>query len=78
MDGLDELRPIAADLGLDLAQLAIRWVATHPAVTAPIVGIKESSHITGVAKAIEEPLPQDIWHRVAGIVATAKATADAS
>ena len=78
MDGLDEIRPIAAELGLDLAQLAIRWVATHPAITAPIVGIKESSHITGIVKAIEEPLPQDVWHRVAGIVASAAATADAT
>ncbi len=76
MDGLDELRPIAADLGLDLAQLAIRWIATHPAITAPIVGIKTPDHITGIAKAVEAPLPVDLWHRVAGIVAAARQAAD--
>jgi myo-inositol catabolism protein IolS len=76
MDGLDELRPIAGDLGLDLAQLAIRWVATHPAVTAPIVGIKTPEHITGIVKAVEQPLPAELWHRVAGVVGAAQQKAD--
>ena len=76
MDGLDELRPIATDLELDLAQLAIRWVATHPAITAPIVGIKTPEHITGIVKAVEKPLPVDLWHRVAGTIASARARAD--
>lgn len=77
MDGLDELRPIADNLGLDLAQLAIRWVATHPAVTAPIVGIKTADHITGIVKAVEDTLPVDLWHRVARIMTTAKERAEA-
>lgn len=76
MDGLDELRPIAEDLGLDLAQLAIRWITSHPAITAPIVGIKEPEHITGIVKAVDEPLPIELWNQVASIVATAKAEAD--
>ena len=77
MDGLDALRPIADRFSLDLAQLAIRWVATHPAVTAPIVGIKTKDHITGIVKAIDELLPVDDWYRVAEIVADAKSAADA-
>lgn len=78
LDGLDELRPIARDLELDLPQLAIRWILTHPAITSAIVGIKTPEHITGISKAADEPLPVDVWHRVAGIVSAAKQKADAA
>ena len=75
-EGVDALRPIGERYGLDPAQLAIRWVLTHPAVTAAIVGIKKPDHITGIVKAADDTLPVDEWHRVGRIMSRAKKEAD--
>jgi len=71
LDAINELRPIAADLGLTVAQLSIRWNLTHPAITAPIVGIKNRDHIESIVKAADDVLPVDVWHRMAGMVSRA-------
>ncbi len=76
MDGIDELRPIANKYDLDPAQLAIRWILTHPAVTSAIVGIKTPEHIKGIVRAVEDTFPVDEWYRIAGIMADAMAKAD--
>ena len=75
LDAMDELTPIAADLNLTVAQLAIRWNLTHPAITAPIVGIKSPDHIEGIVAAAEDVLPIELWHTIAAIVQTAKSEA---
>jgi aryl-alcohol dehydrogenase-like predicted oxidoreductase len=62
---VEETKVIAAELGLTMAQLAVRWVLTHPAITSAIVGVKKPEHITGIVKAVEDRLPQEIWHRLA-------------
>ncbi len=42
---VDGLRDIAAGCGRTVAQLVINWTATHPGVTAPIVGAKRPSQV---------------------------------
>ena len=37
-DAVDRLRPVAADAGLSLAQLALAWVLREPNVASAIVG----------------------------------------
>ena len=71
LDALDSLRPLAEGHGLTLAQLAIRWVLTHPALSCAIVGVKTRTHIEGIAAAAETALPNDDWHRVARTLAEA-------
>jgi aryl-alcohol dehydrogenase-like predicted oxidoreductase len=75
LDGLDEMRPLAAELGLTVPQLAVRWVLTHPAVTSAIVGIKTPEHVESIVAAADDVLPFDKWHRTAGIMRRAKADA---
>lgn len=72
LDGLDEIGPIARELGLSVSQLAIRWVLTHPAITSAIVGIKTPGHIESIVPAAEGVLPRDVWHKVAGVMEKAK------
>ncbi|MCG3199173.1 MAG: Aldo-keto reductase YhdN [bacterium] len=72
LDGLDEIGPIARELGLTVSQLAIRWVLTHPAITSAIVGIKTPEHIESIVPAAEGMLPRDVWHKVAGVLERAK------
>ncbi len=65
LDGVEDLKPFAEKYGLTVAQLAVRWVLTHPAVTCAIVGIKTREHIETIVPAAEDILPQDDWHYVA-------------
>jgi len=76
LDGLKELEPFREKYGLTTAQLAIRWVLTHPAVTSAIVGVKKPEHIETIVKAGEGSLSPEDWHRVAATVAKAKAEAE--
>ncbi len=65
---IEQLRPIAEGFGLTVAQLAIRWILTHPAVTSSISGIKRPDHVTSAALAADQVLPRADWFRVAGIM----------
>lgn len=75
LDALDSLRPLAERNGLTVAQLAIRWILTHPAVTCAIVGVKTREHIAGIAAAADGALAPDEWHRVAGVMERARSVA---
>jgi aryl-alcohol dehydrogenase-like predicted oxidoreductase len=72
---VEEAKGIAAELGLTMPELAVRWVLTHPALTSAIVGVKTRDHITGVRQAAAAPLPPEIWHRLATRFAQARAAA---
>ncbi len=41
----EELKPVAARLGIPLAQLALAWLRQQPAVTAPILGVRAREHL---------------------------------
>ncbi|MCW5548064.1 MAG: aldo/keto reductase [Opitutaceae bacterium] len=72
---VEEAKVIAAELGLTMAELAVRWVLTHPAITSAIVGVKTPDHITGVVKAADAVLSPETWHRLSVRFAAAKAQA---
>ncbi|MGC8863107.1 MAG: aldo/keto reductase [Armatimonadota bacterium] len=72
LEGVSRLQPIADRHGLTIAQLAIRWILTHPAVTSAIVGIKKPEHIESIAPAADDVLPARDWWEAAGIMAQAK------
>jgi aryl-alcohol dehydrogenase-like predicted oxidoreductase len=55
---VEELRPIAEDAGLSLAQLAIAWVLHQPGVTAAIVGSRNASHASSNTVAADATLTQ--------------------
>jgi aryl-alcohol dehydrogenase-like predicted oxidoreductase len=76
--GLELLKPIAARLDLTLAQLAIRWILSHPAITSAIMGVKTADNIESVVKATEANLSIPDWHEVAGIMAAAKKAASSA
>lgn len=42
---VDQLRPIASGQGKSLAQLAIQWVLSHPAVTSALVGARNPDQV---------------------------------
>lgn len=76
LDGLEQIKPIAEAHNLTIAQLAIRWVLTHPAVTSAIVGAKKPEHIETIVAAADDVLPRRDWFKVANIMAAAKLMAE--
>lgn len=50
---------IAADRGISRAQVALAWVAKHPAVSAPIVGATKEQHLDDAIASIDVQLTDD-------------------
>ena len=68
---------VAAERGVSPAQVAMAWVAMHPAVSAPIVGVTKMSQLDDALAAVDLVLTDDEIdrleepyqpHRVAGFV----------
>ena len=53
---LDALKKVATERGETPAQVAIAWLLSKPAVTAPIVGVTKPHHLDDPLKAVENPL----------------------
>lgn len=58
-DIVDKVARIAASRGLSRAQVALAWVAQHPAVTAPIVGATKPAHLDDAIASVEVTLTAD-------------------
>jgi aryl-alcohol dehydrogenase-like predicted oxidoreductase len=58
-DVLDAVKSVAKARGETPAQVAIAWMLSKPAVTAPIVGATKLSHLDDPIKAVESPLSEE-------------------
>jgi aryl-alcohol dehydrogenase-like predicted oxidoreductase len=61
---VQNLRPIADDLGLSMAQLAIAWTLQNPNVSAAIVGATRPEQVTDNVKAAGVKLDADVLKRI--------------
>jgi aryl-alcohol dehydrogenase-like predicted oxidoreductase len=61
---VQELRPIADDLGLTMATLAVAWVLHNDNVSAALVGASRPEQVTENAKAAGVHLPDDAMARI--------------
>jgi 1-deoxyxylulose-5-phosphate synthase len=68
-DTVDELRPIASEAGMTLAQMSVAWVLANPAITAPIIGASRPEQLEDSLKAVETPLPEELKERLDTITA---------
>ena len=58
---VDSLRPVAADAGMTLPDLALRFILAHPAVTTTIPGMRRLAHVdANVAAGSAPPLAPGI------------------
>ena len=55
----DTVATIAEERGVPRAQVALAWVAAHPAVSAPIVGATKPGHIEDAVAAVDLVLTED-------------------
>ena len=61
---VDALRPLAAELGLSLAQLALAWCLRSRAVSSVIVGATRPEQLDENAKAAGVAIPPEIAARI--------------
>jgi aryl-alcohol dehydrogenase-like predicted oxidoreductase len=61
---VQQLAPIAADLGLSMAQLAIAWVLQNDNVAAALVGASRPEQVAENAKAAGVRIPDDVLKRI--------------
>jgi aryl-alcohol dehydrogenase (NADP+) len=61
---VDALRPLAAEAGLSMVQLAVAWVLSHPAIAAPIVGASRPEQLDEALAAVDTALDGGLARRL--------------
>jgi len=61
---VQELRPIADEVGLSMAQLSIAWVLQNPNVAAAIIGASRPEQVTENVQAAGVELPAEVLTRI--------------
>lgn len=56
LDTVDALRPLAAEAGMSMVQMAIGWVLANPVITAPIVGATRPEQLDDAIAAVGKGL----------------------
>ena len=64
LEAVAKLKPIAADLNLSMAQMALAWVLRRPEVSSAIIGATRPEQIAENIKAIGVTLPADALVRI--------------
>ncbi len=64
---IDALRPLADELGMSMAQLALAWCLREPAVSSVIVGVTRADQLEDNAKASGMLLPPEILEQIDAI-----------
>jgi voltage-dependent potassium channel beta subunit len=68
VDKVRRLQPIAAELGLSRAQLALAWVLRHAGVSSVITGATRPEHVLDNVKAAEVELDSDVVERIEAVL----------
>ncbi|HEV7680346.1 MAG TPA: aldo/keto reductase [Candidatus Dormibacteraeota bacterium] len=61
---VEELKSVAADAGIPLPTLAVAWVLSNPAITAPIVGASRPEQLDDTLAAVDVQLDEDLLQRL--------------
>jgi len=59
-----ELKPIAAELGLTMAQMALAWVLRRTEVASAIIGASRPEQIADNVRAVGVKLPEDVLEQI--------------
>ena len=68
LDKVEQLKPIAAELGLSMPQLALAWILRQPGVASALVGASRPAQIEDNAKASGVKLSADVLEKIEGIL----------
>ncbi|MDA8368520.1 MAG: aldo/keto reductase family protein [Nocardiopsaceae bacterium] len=65
---VQDLRPVAEEVGLSLAQLAVAWVLQNPNVSSAIVGASRPEQVRDNVRAAGVRLDEEVMRRIDGIL----------
>jgi 1-deoxyxylulose-5-phosphate synthase len=65
---VERLRPIAAELGLTMAQMALAWVLRRAEIASAIIGASRPEQIADNVRAVGTTLPDDVVERIDRVV----------
>jgi aryl-alcohol dehydrogenase-like predicted oxidoreductase len=68
LERVQHLKPIAEQVGLSLAQLAVAWVLANPAVASAIVGASRPDQVSENVKASGQKLPADVLAKIDEVI----------
>jgi aryl-alcohol dehydrogenase-like predicted oxidoreductase len=61
---VEALRPLAAEAGMSMVQMAVAWVLANPVITAPIVGASRPEQLDDVLPAVDKGLDAGLKARL--------------
>src|SRR5690606_10670385 len=61
---VEDIRLVADEAGLPMAQMAMSWVLANPVITAPIIGASRPEQLQDSIAAAQQPLPADVKQRL--------------
>jgi len=64
LEAVAQLKPIAAELGLTMAQMALAWVLRRPEVASAIIGASRPEQIADNVRAVGVTLPAEALERI--------------
>jgi aryl-alcohol dehydrogenase-like predicted oxidoreductase len=64
LEAVTQLKPVAADLGLSMVQLALAWVLRRPEVASTIIGASRPEQIADNVRAVGVALPPEAIERI--------------
>ena len=64
LKAVQELKPIAADLGLTMAQMGLAWVLRRPEVASAIIGASRPEQVADNVRAVGVKLPAEALERI--------------
>ena len=67
MDAAEKFTDLARERGYEPAALAVAWVASHPAVTAPLIGARNVAQLEGSLKALDIEMTPELRAEVAAL-----------
>ncbi|APU17017.1 MULTISPECIES: aldo/keto reductase family protein [Actinoalloteichus] len=68
LERVQQLKPVASDLGLSMAQLAVAWVLQNQNVASAIIGASRPEQVTENVKAAGVKLDQDVLDKIDSIL----------
>ena len=61
---VEALRPLAAEAGMSMVQMAVAWVLENPVITAPIIGASRPEQLDDVLAAVDKGLDGSLMARL--------------
>jgi 1-deoxyxylulose-5-phosphate synthase len=61
---VEALRPLAAEAGMSMAQMAVSWVLANPVVTSPIIGATRPEQLDDALAAVDKTLDAGLKARL--------------